>query len=189
MRNPLVATRYAKALIDLAVETNQLDVVKADIDFLRRVTTPELRAALGSPVIRGEKKSKVFAAIFHGKVSELTESFFDLVFRKGREFVMQDIGEAFDEQYNRIKKIMRVIITTATRIDRQLSEDIYHRISALPRFQDMTIQLEEKVNPKIIGGFVLNAGDYKFDASVRHDLQFIKHEFISNLYKMKVFVR
>jgi F-type H+-transporting ATPase subunit delta len=141
---------------------------------------------LASPVIRGEKKSKIFRAIFHGKVTDLTESFFDLVFRKGREFVMQDIGAAFDEQYNKIKKIVRVIITTATPIDHQLSQEIYDRVAALPRFHDMTIQLEEKVDPKIIAGFILNAGDYKFDASVRHDLQFIKHEFISNLYKMKI---
>jgi len=185
MHNPLVATRYAKALIDLAVETNQLDVIKKDIDYLREVATPELRAALASPVIRGEKKSKVFRAIFHGRISELTEKFFDLVFRKGREFVMQDIGAAFDEQYNRIKKIVRVIVTTAVPIDHDLREDIYHRVAALPRFHDMTIQLEEKVDSRIIGGFMLNAGDYKFDASVRHDLQFIKHEFINNLYRTK----
>jgi len=186
MRNPLVATRYAKALIDLAVDTNQLDAVRKDVDFLRAVQTPELLAMLASPVIRGEKKSKVFRAIFHGKVTELTEKFFDLVFRKGREFVMRDIGSAFDEQYNRIKKIVRVIITTATPIDEQLKQEIYNDVAALPRFHEMTIQLEEKVDPKIIGGFILNAGDYKFDASVRHDLQFIKNEFISNLYQMKI---
>ena len=65
-------------------------------------------------------------------------------------------------------------------------EDIYHRVAALPRFHDMTIYLEEKVDPRIIGGFMLTAGDYKFDASVRHDLQHIKQEFINNLYRMKI---
>ena len=73
MRNPLVATRYAKALIDLAVETNQLDAIKKDVDFLRLVQTAELRAMLSSPIIRGEKKSKIFSAIFHGKVTELKQ--------------------------------------------------------------------------------------------------------------------
>src|SRR5215472_16507502 len=105
MRNPRVAYRYAKALVQMAVETNQLDVVKNDIEFLRANGSPELNTMIASPVIRGDQKSKVFRAIYGSKISRLTESFFDLVFNKGREFVLPDIGIAFDEQYNEIKGI------------------------------------------------------------------------------------
>src|SRR5258706_16441823 len=100
MRNPRVAYRYAKALVELAQETNQLDVVKKDVDFLRSIRHEEFNAVMASPIVRGERKSKIFKAVYHGRVSELTESFFDLVFSKGREFVLRDIGDAFDEQYN-----------------------------------------------------------------------------------------
>ena len=51
MRNKLIAQRYSKALIDLAIEKNQVDEVKADIDFIRSTLTPELRTALASPVV------------------------------------------------------------------------------------------------------------------------------------------
>jgi F-type H+-transporting ATPase subunit delta len=186
MRNPSVANRYAKALIDLAQETNTLDVVKKDVDFLRANSHTEFTAMMNSPVIRGNKKSEIFKAIFHGRVSELTESFFNLVFRKGREFVISDIGLAFDQQYNEIKGIVKVQITSAVPLSTELHDNIFKRIEALPRLKNKSVQLTTKIDEDIIGGFILELEDDKFDASVRHDLHFIKREFIQNLYKMKI---
>ena len=185
MRNPRVAYRYAKALVELAQETNQLDVVKTDIDFLRSIKHAEFNAVMASPIVRGEKKSKIFKAVYHGRVSQLTESFFDLVFSKGREFVLRDIGEAFDEQYNEIKGIVNATIITAMEIDEELHHDLYRRVANLPRFKDKKVNLEVKIDPRIIGGFILKVGDNKFDASIKHDLHFIKQEFLQNLYEMK----
>lgn len=186
MRNPLVAHRYAKALIDLAQETNMLEVVKKDIDFLRANSHPEFNLMMDSPIIRGHKKSQIFRAIFHSRVSELTESFFDLVFKKGREFVIRDIGFSFIQQYNEINNIVVVTITSAIPLNQELHDNIYKKIEALPRLKGKTVQLIAKTDPDIIGGFILELGDDKFDASVRHDLHFIKRDFIQNLYKMKL---
>ena len=185
MRNPRVAYRYAKALIDLSLETSQLEVVKKDVDYLRANNNKEFNSMMDSPVIRGTKKSEIFKAIFHGRVSELTESFFNLVFKKGREFVIADIGHAFDAQYNLIKGIVNVTITSAVPLNEELHNNIFKRIEALPRFKDKTVHLITKTDEEIIGGFILELQDNRFDASVRHDLQFIKREFIENLYKMK----
>jgi F-type H+-transporting ATPase subunit delta len=184
-RNPRVAYRYAKALVQLAVESNKLDEVKKDIDFLRAHRNEEFNSVMASPVIRGAKKSKVFTAVYHGKVSPLTESFFNLVFNKGRAFVIRDIGEAFDLQYNEIKGIIHASITTAVPIEDSLYMELYNGIANLPRFQGKQVNLEKKIDPKIIGGFILNVADNKFDASIRHDLHFIKQEFLQNLYEMK----
>lgn len=185
MRNPRVAYRYAKALIDFAMETNELDTVKKDVDLLRATTNSELNAVMASPVISGEKKAKIFSAIYHGKVSTITEKFFYLVFKKSREFVMRDIGEAFDRQYNEHKGIVIATLTSAIPLDGKLHDDIFNRVAALPRFKGKTLQLNIKINPEIIGGFILEVNDNKFDASIRHDLHFIKQEFIHNLYKLK----
>ena len=185
MRNPLVGYRYAKALVQLALDTNRLDEVKKDIDYLRSQRHPELDAVMSSPIIRGDRKSKIFRAVYKDNVSELTKSFFDLIFIKGREFVMRDIGEAFDDQYNEIKGIVPATITTAVPMKDELQRDLYERVSNLPRYQGKKLNLEVKTDPKIIGGFILNIADNKFDASIRHDLHFIKQEFIQNLYEMK----
>ncbi|HUM46525.1 MAG TPA: ATP synthase F1 subunit delta [Chitinophagales bacterium] len=185
MRNPRVAYRYAKALIDFALEQNALDIVKKDIDLLRLTRHRELDAAMSSPVINGEKKGKIFSAIYHGRVSAITENFFYLLFKKSREFVLRDIGEAFDRQYNELKGIVVATLTSAIPLDGKLHDDIFNRVAALPRFKGKTLQLNIQINPEIIGGFILEVNDNKFDASIRHDLHFIKQEFIQNLYEMK----
>jgi F-type H+-transporting ATPase subunit delta len=185
MRNPRVAYRYAKALIDFAIESNQLDEVKKDVDLLRATSHPELNAVIASPIVSGDKKAKIFSAIYHGKVGDITEKFFYLVFKKNREFVMRDIGEAFDWQYNEIKGIVVATLTSAIPLDSALHDDIFNRVSALPRFKGKKVQLHIKIDPEIIGGFILEVNDNKFDASIRHDLHFIKQEFIHNLYEMK----
>lgn len=82
MRNPRVAYRYAKALVDYAVENKQLDVVKKDVDLLRATTTHELNAAISSPVISGDRKAKIFAAVFHDRVSKVTEDFSSCYLRR-----------------------------------------------------------------------------------------------------------
>ncbi|MFI5136018.1 MAG: ATP synthase F1 subunit delta, partial [Chitinophagales bacterium] len=183
MRNPLAAYRYAKALVDLAVETNQLEVIKKDVDFLRANRNEEFNEVMNSPIVRWEKKSKVFKAVYHGRISDLSESFFDLVFSKGREYMIRDIGDAFDELYNEIKGIVKASITTPVPVSDELFKQLYDQVAALPRFKGKTLDLELKTDPRIIGGFILQIGDDKFDASVRNDLGFIKQTFIENLYK------
>ena len=80
MQNKVVAQRYAKALIDLAVQRNELEKTKEDIDFIRASMSPELRMVMASPVIGDKKKTEIFRTIFQDKLSPLTYSFFNLVF-------------------------------------------------------------------------------------------------------------
>jgi F-type H+-transporting ATPase subunit delta len=58
MRQPKVANRYAKALFDLAVETNQLEIVKKDMETIVSHTTDDFRTLMMSPVITGDRKEK-----------------------------------------------------------------------------------------------------------------------------------
>jgi F-type H+-transporting ATPase subunit delta len=95
MRNTRVAKRYAKALMDMAVETNQVEAIKHDVDQLRMATTGELDRVLKSPIIRQDKKQAIFTAIFGGKLNQLTELFFKLLIEKGREVGLPEILDAF----------------------------------------------------------------------------------------------
>ena len=74
MHNPRIAGRYAKSVIDLAVEKKQLEIVYKDMLFLRSVikSSPEFVNLLKSPVIKADKKDKILEAITKGKVSILS---------------------------------------------------------------------------------------------------------------------
>jgi F-type H+-transporting ATPase subunit delta len=186
MQNKLVAQRYAKALIDLAVERNELEQAKVDVDFIRASLTPELRMVLGSPVIGDKKKTEIFRMIFKDRLSPLTFSFFDLVFSKRREWVLPEISHEFIEKYREIKGIEIIEITTAVEISDELKKDIRGRFQNLPRFLNKTVEVKSKVDPNILGGFIAQSHDILFDASVRNDLQSIGKQFIENMYVQRI---
>ena len=186
MQNKLVAQRYAKALIDLAIERNQVDDVKADIDFMREALTPEFRMVLLSPVIGDHKKSQIFRAVFENKLSPLTFSFFDLVFSKRREWVLREIADEFFEKYRELKGIEIIEITTAVEVSDELKSNIRNRFQHLPRFQNKTVAIKSKVDPDILGGFIAQSHDILFDASIRNDLNSIGKQFLENLYVQRI---
>lgn len=186
MRQSKVASRYAKALFDLALETSVLEKIKEDIRLIAATTVGELHAVMMSPVIRGDKKEKIFAAVFGDKVNALTTSFFTLLFRKGREVAIRDIMEAYMELYRKHHKIQRVEITTAVSVDEKVHQKILESMHQMKGYEQMQFDVQAKVDPSIVGGFVLQVGDTLFDASIRHDLQVIRKQFIENMYVQKI---
>ncbi|WP_290795265.1 ATP synthase F1 subunit delta [Flavihumibacter sp. UBA7668] len=186
MRNTRVAKRYAKALMDMAVETNQVDAIKNDVDLLRVATTGELDYVLKSPIIRQDKKQAIFTAIFGGKVSQLTELFFKLLFEKGREIGLPEILDAFDTIYRKMKNIEILELTTAIPVSEEVKAGIVSNFNKMPEYASKTLEIKEKLDESILGGFLAQIGDQLYDASIRHDLQAIKKQFVENMYIQKL---
>ncbi|MFT3908991.1 MAG: ATP synthase F1 subunit delta [Ferruginibacter sp.] len=182
MNNPRLAGRYAKSLLDLAVEQNQLDAVNADMKFLNAVfkSNPDFTAVLLSPVINADKKESIIEAIIKGKVSNLTAAFIKLLVRKARENALPQITNAFIEQYNELKDIHKVKLTTAVPMSKEIQDTIISKIRSNTKVQN--IELETAVEDELIGGFKLELGNILVDATVLRDLNDVKKQFKSNEY-------
>ena len=74
MANPRLAGRYAKSLLDLATEQNQVDAVYADIKFLQALcnSNQDFVNVLKSPVIKSDIKEKIIVSVTENKVSKTT---------------------------------------------------------------------------------------------------------------------
>lgn len=177
-----IAARYAKSIIDLAKETGKLETVKKDMElFSEAIGNRDLFLMIKSPIIKGDKKISIFKAIFGGKVDELTSSFFDIVIRKGREELLPNIASAFNTQYNEMHNITSAEVVTATEISEALLSEIKSKISALGVSAENVI-LKKKVDPSLIGGFILQVGDKLIDASVKSNLAKLRKELVDNSY-------
>lgn len=186
MLNPRLAARYAKSLIDLAIEKGQLETVYADMLWLRAVckNSREFVNVLRSPVIKADKKEKIVAAVTENKVSILTASFNRLLITKHRESNLPEIINAFISQYKVNKEIHIVKLTTAAPVSEEVKSRI---ISQVKNTSDMkNIELETEVDESLIGGFVLQAGDKLVDASIAYDLKHIARQFENNDFVYKV---
>jgi len=186
MNNPRLAGRYAKSLIDLATELNQLDTVYADMKLLQGLgkTNPDFTAVLRSPVIKPSTKEKLIDAVLTSHIGNTTASFIRLLVRKGRESNLIEIANAFVEQFNKIKGIYKVKLTTAAPVSDELRAEILNKIKSSTPMQQ--IELEQVVREELIGGFLLEMEGTLVDASIQRDLKDIKKQFLENVYIQKI---
>ena len=186
MLNPRLAGRYAKSLIDLAVERNQLAEVYTDMKYLQAVCkgSPEFVALIKSPVISIEKKDSIVEEVTRGKVSALTAAFNTLLIKKNREEALPEIVTAFIDQYNTIKGIHKIKLTTAVGVSDEIKQAIISKIKKDSSIEH--IELESKINEDLIGGFVLEYDNNLVDASIQKDLRQIKAQFNKNLFENQI---
>lgn len=186
MPNPRLAARYAKSLIDLATEKGQLDAVYADAKYLQALTkqSKEFTNLLRSPVIKSDKKQSIIDTVTKGKVGAITESFNKLLVAKGRESDLPEIMDAFVEQFNAMKGIHKVKLTTAVPVSEELKNAIIAKTKTEAGLQQ--VELETKVDESLIGGFVLEYNNNLVDASILRDLKDIKKQFNQNVYVQNI---
>ncbi len=182
MRNQRLADRYAKSLVDFSIEKNQLDAVLADMQYLQALckASKDFVNVLRSPVIKADQKEKILQAVTVGKVSEITAAFNNLLVKKGREMDLPEIATAFISQYNTLKGIHCVKLTTAIPISDELKKSIQLKVQTENGFG--VVELETAINEKLIGGFVLDFDHKQVDASIARDLREIKKQFEQNHY-------
>lgn len=187
MPNPRLASRYAKSLIDLAIERGQLEEVFADMQWLQAVckSNRDFVNLLRSPIIKADAKKKILEAVTTGKLGQLTSAFNALLISKGRESNLPEIIQSFIALYKSHKNIQVVKLSTATPISDSLRSAIVSQVKKSSGFEN--IELDEKVNPELIGGFVLQIGDKLVDASIAYDLRAVARQFENNdfIYRIR----
>jgi F-type H+-transporting ATPase subunit delta len=176
-----VAKRYAKSLIDLSNDKGVLDAVNNDLKLFNLVCEEnrELGLMLSNPIIHSDKKLKTLQQIFTGKMNSLTMSFFEIVIRKGREKYLPQIAKDFIEQFKILKRIITAEVISAIGLDDKLRKKIYDLVRTESNSE---VELIEKVDNKLIGGFVLRIGDRQYDASVSSEIRKLAQTFASNSY-------
>ncbi|WP_420576908.1 ATP synthase F1 subunit delta [Ekhidna sp.] len=174
-----IAVRYATPILELAEEKKVLDNVKEDMESFINVCeeSKEFTLMLKSPIIPHQRKAEILRKIFTGKVNELTLLSFDLIARKGRENMLEAIAEEFLHLYNVKKGLAEVSITTSVELDEEMRKAFEKLAKDITGMEPL---LSEKVDPDIIGGYILKVGDRQLDDSVSGELKELKLKFSKN---------
>ncbi len=177
-----VANRYAKSLIELAIEKGVVEQVHDDMLSFSELcrSNRDFLLMLKNPIISHSKKRKILHQIFNGKVDPSTLAIFNIITRKNRELYLPAIAEEFVAQYRTFKGIEKAVVTTPF----PLTETLRTRFKTLiaEQMDGKTVELVEKVDPELIGGFVLKIGDRLMDNSVKHKLKTLSYEFDDDSY-------
>jgi F-type H+-transporting ATPase subunit delta len=182
MADSRAASRYVKSLLGLAVEKNVIEQVHQDMLLFTRVLDEnrELKLALSNPIIKHDKKRAVLEQIFKGKVNDLTLAIFDIITKKHREPILYTIAKQFHDAYNEHKGIGIATVISAVPLDSGIRAELLAIIKKINERKE--VELIEKIDPSLIGGFVLNVGDRQIDASLKSRLKSLKVTLSHNPY-------
>lgn len=178
MNQSKISVRYAKSLFLLGKEKNILDTLKSDIIIISDACNniPDLWRMLESPVVKTSQKCLLTKKIFINKVDQISIRFLDIVIKAKREIYLKDISRNFLKLCRDDQGIKIACISSAVKLSSQQRDSI---LNMLQQKFNAKIELEEKVDIDIIGGFVLRIEDQQIDLSVANKLKEIKRTMLS----------
>lgn len=172
MKSTKAASRYAKALLELAVENNKLDKVAEDMRYLAKVSSEnyDFQLLLNSPVVKTDKKIAIFNELF-GQFEQVTTMFINLITKNRREYMLDDIAVSFESQVKAYKGIVPVTVISAVPLAASTRETIMKKIKASAKGE---LEVNEIVDESLIGGFIVRMDDKQIDASVSSQFSNLK---------------
>ena len=185
----LIASRYAKALLKLVDETGNGELVVQQVQVLQDAlgSVPELRRAVDDlQAVTPDQKTALFETVLSeggtssGIMAPELRSFIGLLGRNGRIGEIRLIFNSFISEYYKSRGIVRGRLVFpseegATRDGKALEERIRNMIESR---SGKKLLLKTEVDESLIGGFLLEVEDQLLDASVSHQLDLIRKQFI-----------
>jgi F-type H+-transporting ATPase subunit delta len=170
--------RYATSLLETALGKKKLKAITADIQLLVSTLdkTRQLRLMLESPVVRSELKLKILNEIFIKKISKDSMGFIEFVISKKRESLLSSIGKRFLELNDDYLGVANVYVTTAAEFSEVQKKLLKRKMETI---LDKKVRLHFKPDSELVGGFIAKVNDTLYDASVKHQLELLKKQFLT----------
>jgi F-type H+-transporting ATPase subunit delta len=178
MSQQTVAYRYAKSLLDLAKEKNVENKVYEDMKLFNQVCDDnhQFYLLLKSPIVSHYDKLTILQKVFTGKVDATSMSIFEIITKKNREEMLPHIAEDYLRQYELLKGIQKAYVTTATPISASQKAEFAKIVADAT---GKTVEIIEKIDETLIGGYVLTVNDRQIDTSVKTKLNELKVKFMN----------
>ena len=166
--------RYAKALVEIAVEEKAVEAYGDELATVKEVLAREelLRQLLDSPTLALEKKEAMLADLC--KILELSEGmvkFLGLLLSKGRLCFLGQIEDNYRRQADDLSGIISAKITSASELDDVQQQAI---ATSLEKQTGKQIALTVEIDADLIGGLQAEIGGRLFDGSVKTQLKRIE---------------
>jgi F-type H+-transporting ATPase subunit delta len=136
--------------------------------------TPQLREVLRNPQLESHAKGRILADLV-GEDDVLFANFLQVVADKGRAGEIDGIAREFERLMAREERRLTVELITARELTDAEANEI---IGQIEQASGRKVEATRSVDPSLIGGFVLQAGSYRADASVRGRLERLRQELV-----------
>jgi F-type H+-transporting ATPase subunit delta len=174
MASTRAAIRYAKAILDIAHDKGVATEVSNDMASIASTINgnAELSAFIQNPTTRVEVKQSALLEVFAG-INGVTKSLFQLLFENKRFEILAAVATEYNQLFEEMNGMEKATVTTAIPMDAELEAKVLAKILT---FSNKKVNIENIVDPAIIGGFILRIGDQQYNASIANRLQVLKRE-------------
>ena len=178
MKDHKVSLRYASSLLDSSIEKKNLDSTVNDMELVFNVLAEnkQLGLMLKSPVVKPQIKSSILNEIFINKISTDSLGFLQFVLDKKREDLLSSIIGKFLELKDEHLGIINIEITAAYDLTDDQKEQIKKKFESN---LNKIIRLQYIVDKNLIGGFIARVADTMYDASIKHQLEILRKQFLT----------
>ncbi len=161
-----ITTPYAEAFLQVSETRGEVDEVvsqsKSILDLWNQ--SSEFSDAMSSPVIEIESKKKVIENLFSKEVTPSFLNLLKLLADRQRIGFLNSVLERFLELYREQRNIALASVTSASPLNEEQQDEILKTVQSVAGTDNLELDL--KVDPTLIGGFVINVGSKVIDASL-----------------------
>ncbi len=163
--------RYADALLELAADNGAVESVEADVKLLQEVIaeSDDLQHFIGSPAFsRADHIKGLTAVMDKAGVGEITRKFVLLIASNRRLFALSAILDVVLAKLAEQRGEVTAHVTAARALT-----DAQHAALAksLKQVTGGDVNLQVAVDPKVLGGLIVQIGSRMVDSSLRSQLQ------------------
>ena len=163
-----LARPYARAAFELAKDANRLVEWSRALNLLvGAMRTEEVQQLLGTPVVSDVQKAFTLFQLFDEPPGEEIRRFINVLAENHRLELIPDITENFEQRRAEEEQVLEVELVSSVELTDSEAKAF---VDALGQRFAQEIQLSQVVDPSILGGVVIRAGDSVIDNSVRGKL-------------------
>lgn len=163
-----LARPYAEALFELAQSDSRLAEWDEALESLAAIAGhPDLKALIGNPRVEDGELAKVIIAIGGDRLDRSGANLVRLLAEKNRLPLLPEIAAQFKELRAAAENRVDVTVTAAGEISETQRDAL---VQALEQRLSRKVGLTTEIDPELIGGAVVRAGDLVIDGSVRAQL-------------------
>lgn len=181
MKNMILASRYARAIYNLAKEKNEHEKVFSEMRVLGEVFSADQEIAefIATPMIQpGDKIKAMEAMLTKVQVSESLKNFVMLLAKKSRLPLFADVVTAYQQISDENHGVTRGVVRSAAVLGPEDRKRIEELVAKATKKQ---VIFTYKEDPTLLGGLVAQVGSYTFDDSLLSHLNRINEQLTRSL--------
>lgn len=174
-----ISFNYAQAWFSMASDMSSEDKVYNDCLLWKNILQfePVINVIFDSPICSVEKKNDLFNGFSTDNVSELSKSVFYLLNKNKRAGLWQRVIDCFIKIYLKNKNIVAANVETSFPMDSETSKKMQEVVKCV--FDCNDVILQNMVDEKIIGGFVLTTNTGRYDRCLKSMFENLKKELVN----------